>query len=189
MATMRAWVMAGGTCVLMMAGCAPIRWAGPGEGDAAHVDAGSAGGSQRDAGAGRGWGGGLGGGAVDDAGRSIEDASMALPDAPREPFTFEPADTRITVHAGGRAILPVRVVRAPEVLAWIELHAQGLPRGVAALYALGPDPTEVAVILEASDVASPVVDLPFTLEANAGGVRRSRRILLTVLPEVAAPEE
>jgi hypothetical protein len=186
MSTMRTCLAWGGTwIVLVVGGCAPIRWAGPGEGDAAYADAGSGADTEHDAPL----RGGRGGGAVDDAGASIEDASMALPDAPREPFTFEPGDTRIAVHAGGRAILPVRVVRAPEVRAWIELHAQGLPRGVAALYAIGPDPTEIAVILEASDAASPVVELPFTLEANAGGVRRSRRILLTVLPEVETPDE
>jgi hypothetical protein len=190
MATMRACGRLGATlgwawCVLIAGGCAPIAWTSPGVGDAAHADAGYGADTQHDGGVPR----GLGGGAVDDAGAPIEDAAMALPDAPREPFTFEPAETRITVHAGGRAILPVRVVRAPEVLAWIELHAQGLPRGVAALYAIGPDPTEIAVILEASDTAIPVVDAPFTLEANAGGARRTRRILLTVVPERDAPEQ
>lgn len=186
MATTR-WCVAWGWIGLLLiaSGCAPIRWTSPGEGDAAHPDAGSGPGTELDGGAlGR-----RGDVAMDDAGRLIDDAAMAMPDADAEPFTFEPTEPRVVVRAGDRAVLPVRVVRAAGVLAWIELHAQGLPRGVAALYAIGPDPTEIALILEASDTTSPVMDLPFTLEANAAGVRRSRRILLTVLPEAAVPEE
>jgi hypothetical protein len=156
-------------------GCAPAAWAAP---DArAWMDA-------ADATAWEGRGGGL-----DDGGEPAEDAGMSSTVARREPFTFEPADTRIEVHAGDRALLPIRLERALDHDSWIELHAQGLPSGVAALYAIGRDPSEVALVIEAADTAAPVRDLPFTVEASADGVRRARRLTLTVLPERAIPEE
>lgn len=162
-----AWIVIVGALV---EGCAPAAWA--------PTDA------QGDATVWEGRGGGL-----DDGGERAEDARMSTLDARREPFTFEPAADLIEVHAGERAVLPIRIERAPEHAAWIELHAQGLPRGVAALYAIGPDPAEVALVIEAADTAAPVRELPFTVEASADGVRRTRRLALTVLPERALPEE
>ena len=44
-------------------------------------------------------------------------------------------------------------------------------------------------MIEAADTARPITDTAFTLEAHADGVRVSRRVLLTILPERPVPEE
>jgi hypothetical protein len=106
-----------------------------------------------------------------------------------EPFAIEPAAPRITVHAAERAFLAVRLERAPEHRAYVELKASGLPTGVAAIAAIGPSATELGLVIEASDTARPVTDVPFTIDAHADGVRVTRRVLLTVLPERPIPEE
>jgi hypothetical protein len=124
-------------------------------------------------------------GALPDAAFAGDDAAMSS----SEPFAIEPAAPRITVHAAERAFLAVRLERAPEHRAYVELKASGLPTGVAAIAAIGPSATELGLVIEASDTARPVTDVPFTIDAHADGVRVTRRVLLTVLPERPIPEE
>jgi hypothetical protein len=124
-------------------------------------------------------------GALPDTARTSDDAAMSL----REPFAIEPAAPRVTVHAAERAFLAVRLERAPEHRAYVELKASGLPPGIAAIAAIGPSADDLGLVIEASDTARPVTDVPFTIDAHADGVRVSRRVLLTVLPERPIPEE
>jgi hypothetical protein len=124
-------------------------------------------------------------GALPDATRPSDDAAMSL----REPFAIEPAAPRITVHAAERAFLAVRLDRAPAHRAYVELKASGLPSGVHAIAAIGPSASDLGLVIEAADTARPDTDVPFTVEAHADGVRVSRRVLLTVLPERPTPEE
>jgi hypothetical protein len=91
----------------------------------------------------------------------------------------------VSVHRGERTFLAVRLERAPTHHAYVELKASGLPAGVAAIAAFGPEPSQLGLVIEASDTAREIADLPITLEAHANGVRVSRRVLLTIL---AAPE-
>ncbi len=121
-----------------------------------------------------------------DADATREDAPMP---ASTEPFAIEPDAPRVTVYAAERAFLAVRLTRAPEHRAYVELKASGLPAGVAAIAAIGAEPGEVGFAIEAADTARPITDAPITLEAHADGVRVSRRVLLTILPERPIPEE
>jgi hypothetical protein len=118
-----------------------------------------------------------------DSAPAREDAAMSLP--PTEPFAIEPATPRVSVHRGERTFLAVRLERAPTHHAYVELKASGLPAGVAAIAAFGPEPSQLGLVIEASDTAREIADPPITLEAHANGVRVSRRVLLTIL---AAPE-
>ncbi|MBX7191696.1 MAG: hypothetical protein K1X94_06550 [Sandaracinaceae bacterium] len=121
-----------------------------------------------------------------DADATREDVRMP---ASTEPFSIEPDAPRVTVYAAERAFLAVRLTRAPEHRAYVELKASGLPPNVAAIAAIGADPSEVGFVIEAADTARPITDTAFTLEAHADGVRVSRRVLLTILPERPVPEE
>ena len=134
--------------------------------------------------------------ACDDAGgladADLPDAALTRDDAAMsssEPYAIEPASARVTVHAAERAFLAIRLERAAGHTAFVELKASGLPSGVAAIAAIGPGPGELGLVLEAADTARPVTDTPFTIDAHAEGVRVSRRVLLTVLPERPIPEE
>jgi hypothetical protein len=120
---------------------------------------------------------------LDDATRLPDDARMERPD-----FTVEATTDRIEVHAGGRAVLPLRLARTGGHRAWIELRVSGLPANVSGFFAMSPEADEVALVIEASDQAALVSLQPFTLEANGEGLRRTRRMALTVLPEKAVEE-
>ncbi len=129
-----------------------------------------------------------------DAGpRSLPDAVTASDDAPMstlsEPFTIEPESARVSVYAAERTFVAVRLDRALGHSAYVELKASGLPAGVSAIVAFGPSPTQLGLVIEASDTARAITDVPFTLEAHADGVRVSRRMLLTIVPERPAREE
>lgn len=106
-----------------------------------------------------------------------------------EPFVIEPESPRVALHAGERAFVAVRLDRAAEHTAYVELKASGLPAGVSVIAAFGPSPSQLGVVVEAADTVRAITDTPFTLEAHAEGVRVSRRMLLTVLPERETPEE
>ncbi|MFN7701334.1 MAG: hypothetical protein ACK5U8_25810 [Deltaproteobacteria bacterium] len=123
--------------------------------------------------------------ALFDAAPMGDDAAMSR----SEPFSVEPAAPSVTVHAAERAFLAIRLDRAPGHRAFVELKASGLPPGVVAVAAVGPGAGELGLVLEAADTARPVLDMPFTVEGHAEGVRVSRRLLLTVLPERPVPEE
>lgn len=112
-----------------------------------------------------------------------DDAGMERPD-----FTVEASTDRIEVHAGGRAVLPLRLVRTGGHRAWIELRVSGLPANVCGFFATSPEADQVALVIEASDLAALAELQPFTMEANGDGLRRTRRMALTVLPEKAAEE-
>ena len=112
-----------------------------------------------------------------------EDALMERPD-----FTLEATSELAEVHAGGRAVIVLHLMRAGGHRAWIEHRVSGLPANVTGFFATGPDADQLALVIEASDQAALVTHQPFTLEANGDGLRRTRRMLLTVLPE-KAPEE
>ena len=116
-----------------------------------------------------------------------EDAAMSLPRT--EPFAIEPATPRVSVHRGERTFLAVHLERASSHRAYVELKASGLPAGVAAIAAFGPEPSQLGLAIEASDTAREITDLPITLEAHADGVRVSRRLLLTILAAPESPEE
>lgn len=133
-----------------------------------------------------------------DAGSDAPNADAPLLDAPRlredapmsaEPFAIEPSTARVQVHAGERAVVPLRLQRASGHTAYIEVKASGLPPHVYGTLAIGADATSLALVIEAADTARAVSDTPFTLEAHAEGVRISRRMLLEVLAERAVPEE
>ncbi len=124
-----------------------------------------------------------------DAGPSAHDGAMPLELPPSERFAIEPAQLRVELFAGERAQLPIALVRAEGHDAYVELKASGLPRGVYATAAFGPLPSALALVFEAEDTAAIVSDAPFVVEAHADGVRVSRRLLLTILPERATPEE
>lgn len=121
--------------------------------------------------------------ALDGSASLADDAGMERPD-----FTVEASTDRIEVHASGRAVLPLRLVRTGGHRAWIELRVSGLPANVSGFFATSPEADQVALIIEASDLAALVELQPFTLEANGDGLRRTRRMALTVLPEKAAEE-
>jgi len=131
---------------------------------------------------------------------SVDGPDSALPDAARldddafmsssaEPFTLELASPRVEIHAGQEAWLPATLSRAPGHGSLITLSAAGLPAHVSARAAVGPDPGVIAFLIETADLARPVTDWPFTLEARADGTSSTRRVLLTILPERAVPEE
>lgn len=120
-----------------------------------------------------------------DATSAGDDAAMSS----SEPFAIEPAAPRITVHAAERAFLAIRLERAADHTAFVELKASGLPAGVVAIAAIGPGAGELGLVLEAADTARPITDVPFSVDAHADGVRVSRRVLLTVLAERPIPEE
>lgn len=127
-----------------------------------------------------------------DASSDLADASVLGDDArmaSHDPFSIEPDAPRVTVHAAERAFVGVTLRRAPEHTAFVEVKASGLPAGVAGIVAIGPGPGELGLVIEAADTARAITDTPFTLEAHADGVRVSRRLLLTVLPERPIPEE
>ena len=106
-----------------------------------------------------------------------------------EPFAIEPETARVSVYAAERTFVAVRLDRAGDHSAYVELKASGLPAGVSAIAAFGPSPTQVGLVIEAADTAHAISDAPFTIEAHADGVRVSRRMLLTILPERPVPEE
>ncbi len=131
---------------------------------------------------------------------SVAAPDSALPDAPAldddasmssvtEPFTLEAASARVEVHAGGESWLAATLTRAPGHGSIVTLSAAGLPPHVTARAGVAPEPGVIAFLLEASDVARPVVDWPFTIEARADGTSSTRRVLLTILPEREVPQE
>lgn len=109
--------------------------------------------------------------------------------SPTEPFTLEPASDRIEVHAGEEAWIGATLTRAAGHASLVALAASGLPPHVTARAAIGPDPGVIAFLIETSDLARPVTEWPFTIEARADGTSSTRRILLTVRPERETPEE
>jgi len=131
---------------------------------------------------------------------SVAGPDSALPDAPpldddasmssaTEPFTLEAASPRVELHAGQEAWLAATLTRAPGHESIVTLSAAGLPPHVTARAGVAPEPGVIAFLLEASDLARPVTDWPFTIEARADGTSSTRRVLLTVLPEREIPEE
>ena len=112
-----------------------------------------------------------------------EDGPMERPD-----FIVETSADGLEVHAGGRAVLPLRLVRTGGYRAWIELRVSGLPANVSGFFAMSPEADHAALVIEASDQAALVELMPFTLEANGDGLRRTRRMALTVLPEEEVEE-
>lgn len=121
-------------------------------------------------------------GSNDDA-ATMRDASLPATD-----FVLEPSADAIDVAANGRAELALRLARAEGHLAFVELGVSGLPRGVAGRFAVGPAPDALLLVIEASDLAV-VGETPFTIEGVAEGLRRTRRVLLRVTPEVTSAEE
>ena len=115
-----------------------------------------------------------------------DDGAMSRP---TEPFTLEPASDRVEVHAGEEAWIGAPLTRAAGHAALVALAASGLPPHVTARAAIGPDPGVIAFLIETSDLARPVTEWPFTLEARADGTSSSRRVLLTILAEREAPQE
>lgn len=120
---------------------------------------------------------------LDAAAPLSDDGPMERPD-----YIVETSADGLEVHAGGRAVLPLRLVRTGGHRAWIELRVSGLPANVSGFFAMSPDADHVALVIEASDQAALVELMPFTLEANGEGLRRTRRMALTVLPEKEVEE-
>lgn len=106
-----------------------------------------------------------------------------------EPFRLEPASHRVELVAGRAVMLEATLIRAPGDDTLVELSAAGLPAEVEARVAIGADGSRVAFVLDASDLATPVTEWPFIIQARTERTSSVRRVLLTVRAKSASGAE
>jgi hypothetical protein len=123
-----------------------------------------------------------------------DDASSRAPDAPSDarpvrdgargsPFGIVPQTTSLVIRAGTTLALPVRIERGDGYRDTIRLETFGLPSGLhASPLDVPAERTLVVLEIVAAQRAHTDGDVPFALQASAGGWRRTVRATVRVAP-------